>query len=97
MSAEGSTDRLVAALRLADFTALAERAATGEFHDFQSPHAMPQHELVVALNAIPGGGQRAQDLVRRVIHGDFDATKAESDQWAASPEGQAAMRSLGLR
>jgi len=33
-------------------------------------------------------------LRQRVIDGEFDASKAESDAWAASPEGRQAFRDL---
>jgi hypothetical protein len=33
-------------------------------------------------------------LARALIDGEFDATKAESDAWARSPDGQAAFAGL---
>jgi hypothetical protein len=33
-------------------------------------------------------------LRRRVINGDFDASKEESDEWAESPEGQDTFKKL---
>lgn len=87
-----SSLRLVAALEEAGFGQLAKRARTHEFHDFLSPHALPQHELVAELRELPG--EKASALMVRVIEGDFDATKAESDEWANSPEGQAALDGL---
>jgi hypothetical protein len=33
-------------------------------------------------------------LTARVIGGEFDATREESDAWAASPEGQETMKLL---
>lgn len=91
---ETSSDRLAAALDANDYTALAARARRHEFHDFRSEHAMPQHKLVEELRAIPGGGVRAEGIVRRVMNGEFDATKEESDEWLASSDGQRAMKDL---
>lgn len=87
---------LASALTAADFHRLAERASNNEFHDFLSPHAMPNLHLVAELRAIPGGGKRAEELIQRVIDGHFDATRSESDEWAKSPEGKAAFKELGL-
>lgn len=59
------------------------------YHDFKSPLAMPEMQLL--------GDARANDLPRIaawVIDGVFDATKVESDEWAKSPDGQAAFREL---
>jgi hypothetical protein len=41
---------------------------------------------------------RAADLeaiAQRAIDGEFDGTKADSDEWAASPDGMAAFAALG--
>ena len=35
-------------------------------------------------------------IVARAKDGDFDGTLAESDAWVASPDGQAALRELGM-
>jgi hypothetical protein len=87
-----SSQKLADELRKHGFTSLANRALRDEFHDFHSPHVMPEHLLVAELRRfrLPA----ADRLARRVIDGEFDATKAESDEWAKSPEGQAAMREL---
>lgn len=84
---------LAEALDAQGFKQLAKRARKHEFHDFRSPHALPQHELVAELSEFQR--QSAERLKMRVIEGEFDATKEESDEWAASPEGQAAMEALG--
>jgi hypothetical protein len=65
------------------------RAREGYYHDFLSPLAMPIHQLV--------GDARRYDLTRiakRAMQGDFDATKEESDEWAASEEGRQTIRDL---
>jgi hypothetical protein len=53
---------------------------------------MPEHLLVHELRSLML--PTAMALAERVIAGEFDATKEESDQWARSPEGRAAMRAL---
>jgi hypothetical protein len=82
---------------------LAARARQDEFHDFKSPHALPQHQLMYALGIEAGKAQSLRHLERRdqilaiqrgVMNGDFDATKAESDDWAVSPEGRDALDQL---
>lgn len=93
---ETSSDRLAAALDAADYHRLAARARRHEFHDFRSEHAAPLHVLVEELRKVPGGGERAEALIGRVIGGEFDATMAESEEWMASSEGQQAMKDLGL-
>lgn len=85
-------DFLAQELRTAGLEDLAKRAETGEFHDFESPHAMPEMMLVGELAAI--GTPEADALRRRVINGDFDANYEESEAWAASEEGQAAFDQL---
>ena len=89
---EPSSQRLVSALEGANLYALAERAKRDEFHDFNSPHAMPQHVLVEELHK--AGGLRADHIAARVRAGDFDAGLAESEKWAQSSEGKAAFRSV---
>lgn len=74
---------------------LATRARTGEFDDYRSPHAMPQTMLVAELRQL--GGPAAFEFAARVIDGEFDATVAESDAWARSPEGRAAFDALAGR
>jgi len=68
------------------YEALAKRALTGEFDDYSEAHVCPITQLHALLTAW-GFTKFAQ----RVADGEFDATKEESDAWAASPEGQATM------
>jgi hypothetical protein len=88
------------ALRCAGFEDLAKRAEADEFHDFLSPHATPElilvHELTAKMMAAKDNREHiaAANLRQRVINGDFDADLKESDDWAASPEGQAAFEQL---
>lgn len=76
--------------------AMIERARAGYYHDYLSPLTMPEVQLVHDLRQIavlPTTGPRAKamfaELIKRVIDGDFDATRAESDAWARTPEAQA--------
>lgn len=64
-------------------------ARAGLYDDFKSELALPMQHLVADLRRV---GQHA--LARRVIDGEFDATREEGDAWAASEEGRAAFRDL---
>lgn len=86
-----TSELLAKALEEARYYDLAARARRHEFHDFRSPHAMPQHVLVAELRK---RGKRAEPLAQRVIAGDFDANRAESDEWVSSSEGQKTMREV---
>lgn len=88
---EPSSLKLARALEDVGSTWLAARARKDEFHDYRSPHDLPQHALVACLKA---EGDRTQPLIDRVIAGEFDATKAESDAYIASEEGQADLAEL---
>lgn len=89
----GSTFVLTQALREVNASqTLIARAQSHEFHDYLSPHAMPQHALLTALQ-----GERPdvrEKITPRILAGDFDGTLAESEAWARSPEGQAAFAML---
>lgn len=95
-------DKLAAALRNAaelygsenaeksfKYEAFAKRAETGEFDDFASTYACPITQLYNELNAAGLGA-----FAKRVAQGEFDATKEESDEWAASPEGKETFANL---
>jgi len=92
LSTEHSSERLARALEDARYLDLAARARRHEFHDFLSPHAMNFHVLVAELRK---RGKRSKPLIDRVVAGEFDAPKKESDEWAASPEGKATLDELG--
>src|SRR5262245_5429385 len=87
MTVMHTKDRLAQVLRNMKLDALAERAADGEFDDFLSDHVNPQMVLADELAKI--GNTSAMYLRKRLINGDFDATKEESEAWAQSPEGRA--------
>jgi hypothetical protein len=96
---EHTTAKLARALRelptLAVPPAMIRRAEAGYYHDYLSPLALPEVALVNELGALANQPGRAElaglallGLRQRVIDGEFDASAAESDAWAASPEGQ---------
>lgn len=77
------------------------RALDGHYHDYLSPLALPELQLVIDLRTLadlPTTGPLAKKalaaVAARVIAGEFDATREESDAWAASPEGQDTFRQL---
>jgi hypothetical protein len=82
-------DILAAALTEAGLTEMAAKAATGYYHDFLSPLDLP---TVTLADDLAKAGAWA--LRQRVINGDFDASREESEEWAASPEGQETMAEL---
>jgi hypothetical protein len=87
---EPSSERLAQALEADGAPAeMVERARADYYHDYKSPLAMPEHQLLTDARA--AGLER---IAQGVIAGEWDATKAESDAWAASPEGQAAFAEL---
>lgn len=87
-----SKDFLAQELRAAGLTEMADKAATGYYHDYLSPLDLPEMEL--AADLLDAGTEAAIKLRRRHLAGEFDATKEESDAWAASPEGQQAFGRL---
>jgi hypothetical protein len=90
-------DMLANALRDLGLTEMADRAATGWYHDYLSPLDTPAITLV---NDLAVAGSKTKDnfaimeLRERVKNGDFDASKQEGDDWANSDEGREAFRSL---
>ena len=91
-------DILATALRKVDLDEMANKAAKGYYHDFLSPLDLPEialvNDLEKAAHQYPDRHNAIMRLRRRVINGDFDASITESDEWAASPEGQDAFRRL---
>lgn len=73
----------------AKYEAFAKRAETGEFDDYADTYTCPITQLYNELNA--AGFTK---FAARVANGEFDATKEESDEWAASPSGQEAAKQL---
>jgi hypothetical protein len=90
-------DMLAEALRKCGLNEMADKAATGYYHDFLSPLDLPEMALVDDL-AQASLGNNAKDMILKlredVMNGKYDANKEESDDWARSPEGQAAFALL---
>lgn len=87
-----TTERLAQALEaLGDpkLEPVIQRAREGHYDDFKSLLPMPLHQLVTDLRAAGHGG-----FAKRVMEGEFDVTKEESEAWARSPEGQAVFEEL---
>jgi hypothetical protein len=77
------------------------RAEGGYYHDYLSPLNMPEVQLMADLRELASrpvtprnSRPLLRDLVKRVIDGEFDATKEESDEWARSPEGRETMAAV---
>jgi len=95
-------DFLAQELRAAGLDAMAHRAGTGYYHDFLSRIATPELQLLADLQgemkrrADAGSGDTVvvSKLISRHLHGEFDATKEEGDDWAKSEDGQEAFREL---
>lgn len=79
-------DILAAELTKAELPEMAAKAATGYYHDYLSPLPMPCLQLAEDLAKV--GTPAALALRGRHLNGEFDATSAEGDAWAASPDGQ---------
>jgi hypothetical protein len=89
---EHTKDFLARELRLANLHEMADRAAEGYYHDFLSPLTFPEMQLAADLAA--AGTPAAMALRERHLEGEFDADLKESDDWAASEDGQRAFRDL---
>ncbi len=86
-------DFLAGELRKVGLNDMADKAATGYYHDYLSPLAAPELQLLADLHAV--GTPAANELAARHMNGEFDASIEESEEWARSPEGQAAQAELG--
>ena len=85
-------DKLAAELRAAGLIEMGAKAEAGWYHDFLSPLALP--DLQLAADLLKAGTPAALALHEQHINGEFDATKEESDEWAASEDGQAVLGKL---
>jgi hypothetical protein len=79
-------DKLAKALREAGLEEMAKRAEDAYYDDFLSPLDFPCLQLNADLRAV--GTPAALALCSRLMNGEFDASKEESDEWAKSAEGQ---------
>jgi hypothetical protein len=82
---------------------MARRAREGHFDDFFAPAEVADGmEILRLYNELRGKLQvvrksqrpRIKHVMEAVKTGEFDATKEESDRWAASKDGQDTMRAL---
>lgn len=101
MATAKTSQHLADTLRAAGFLELAQRAEADEFHDFLSPHAMPDMLLdreLYALASDPSLTDQlriAASMIRSRHHnGEFDASAEESDEWAQSEDGLATFDAL---
>lgn len=85
------------------FASMARRAREGHFDDFFAPAEVADGmEILRLYNELRGKltvvrkaeRPRVQAVMEAVKTGEFDATKEESDRWAASKDGQDTMRML---
>ncbi len=83
-----SDKKLSMALREAGLDELAIRAERGHYNEFFGPLDTPTMQL--AEDLARAGTPQAMTLRQLVLHGEFDAGEEESEEWAASPAGQAA-------
>lgn len=83
--------------------AMARRAREGHFDDFFAPAEVADGmELLRLYGELRGKAQivgkadraRVLEVAEAVKAGEFDATREESDRWAASMDGQNTMREL---
>lgn len=81
-------DILAQELRKVGLHEMAARAVDGYYHDFLSPLPAPCIQLANDLEEAAKTNPGAPALLKRHLHGEFDASKAESDEWANSPEGR---------
>jgi hypothetical protein len=83
-----TTERLARALEAAGAPQdMINRARGGFYDDFKSDLATPIVQLV--QDARKAG---LEGIAQRAIHGEFDATPEEGDEWMMSPEGQEVMQ-----
>lgn len=83
--------------------AMARRAREGHFDDFFAPPDVADGlEILHLVNELHAKTQvvaksdraRIREVIEAVKVGEFDATREESDRWAASKDGQDTMREL---
>jgi hypothetical protein len=87
---EPTTEKLAKALEAVNAPAIMiKRAREGYYDDYKSPLAFPEMQL--HQDAHNAG---LETIKAAVEAGEFDSTKEESDEWAASPEGQATFAEL---
>lgn len=86
-------DYLAQELEKCGLTEMAAKARTGYYHDYLSPLDMPETQLLLDLRD-HNHGPAVEEMIQRHLNGEFDASFEESEEWANSPEGKAAMGML---
>lgn len=95
-----TSENLAKVLESVGLHGMALKARGDEYHDFLSDDPMCaitlEQELRMARDRCPDKERaaRIEAIRQRHLNGDFDASKEESDEWAASPEGQEAFGML---
>lgn len=87
-----SSEKLARVLEQIDDPAMyymADRARSGYYHSFLSPHALPELELVKDLRDLGH-----LELVARVLDEEFEETSAESEAWRRSADGEETVNEL---
>ena len=88
-----TSDKLADALMAADAPAdMVIRARAGHYDDYKSSLATPYIQLV-----LDASGVGLVDIAERARNGEWDAQKWESDEWAASAEGQETLAALPVK
>lgn len=82
------TTKLRLAIRLQEVSPeLAKRAETGEFSDYESPHATPkvklinELQLIATTSGIPSRCKKARNIITEVMDGKWDETREEAEAW----------------
>lgn len=95
-----TSENLAKVLEGVGLTDLAAKARADQYHDYLSPDAMCSVALERDIRyardncSDPILKHLIEQIRQRHLNGDFDASLEESDEWAASPEGQAAFQAL---
>lgn len=85
-----SKDRLADALYKIGLLEMGNKAKAGHYDDYESDIAFPKIQLVHDLSKIKT--HESEKLIQRVVDGEFDGTKEETDKWMESEEGQETLR-----
>lgn len=85
-------DFLAQELKGAGLAEMADKAATGYYHDYLSP--LPDGAMQLERDLREAATSEAEALRQRHLNGEFDASKEESDTWMGSKEGQQALSEL---
>lgn len=89
-----TSENLAQVLEGVGLDAMAIKARADQYHDFLSDDALCsltlERELRQArdMTKDPILAKQIEAIRQKHLNGDFDASKEESDEWAASPEGQ---------